>query len=327
MTVTVEPSRTVSVREPVPFSLTVPAAVAGCDLDGGGGQRPVAAESAGGEDANAGHDGVLRGGLAAELVRGRPGQGDRGAPAVDRGDGDGGARHRGDRPGDGGLDDLDRGDRVRPVGVAGLAEDDLVADLERGDRDGRAVPGHGGAGRVDRAGPAVLRPEGELRAVDGRDGDVAGHVPAAEPAPAPAVLVEAHLGSAVGRRPDRLREGRGLAFGRRDGRGVVRGAPAAEREADGEDADHDRPREGDRAEDPCARSARAGRRRPGSRRIRRRLRLHVGPLDGRRRHLRLLRVLLLLHSISPGSPAGWDGSAPGAGRGHPGRWRQDPRPS
>ena len=250
-----------------------------------------------------------------------PGEGDlRGAPVAGR-DGDGGARHRRDRPGDRRLDDRDRGDRVRPVGVAGLAEDDPVADLQGREGDGRAVLGDGGAGR--------RRSSGSSRSSVSRESlvpSMAVIVMAAAPHPAaeagPAAPVEAHLGPAVRRRPARLGDPGRLAPGGRDGGAsfetlpLPMANPTARTPTTTAPASAAMPRLRPRGRLGAASSA------AGVSGVGDRLGLHAGPLDVRLRDVGLLCVLRFLHAMSPWNPpGGWDGGAPGAGRGHPGHSR------
>ena len=88
--------------------------------------------------------------------------------ASDRRDLAAGDRHR----------DRDRGDRVGAIGIAGLAEADLVADVQVADRDRLAALGDDRrAGDRDRPGPAILGGERDLRTADRPDRDRPARLP------------------------------------------------------------------------------------------------------------------------------------------------------
>ena len=194
--------------------------------------------------------------------------------------------------------------------------------------DGLAVLRDRGAGGVDRAGPAVVGLERELRAVDRGDRDRGPSEPvprargrrARRGGPASAPSGEVHAAS--------LTTGRPVVGGRqRVAEPPVGGVAAADRDPDREDPDADHAGEGREAEGPAVRSARgsAGGR-PG---LVARSRAGCGlgfRARGRPGRRRLSVRRRFLHLMSPASSGRGDDRSPGAGGCAPGTGRMGRQP-
>ena len=153
------------------LAVTTPPTSGRLDPDRDRGER-IARHGALGGDPRADLHVGLRAGRRPELVDGRAVDRDDACRATLALDGDGRRIDGRDLSGGDRRRDHDGVDRVGAVGVAGLAEPDLVTDLEIADGDRLAALGDDGRTRHgDGPAPAVIRGQRDLRPADGSDGD------------------------------------------------------------------------------------------------------------------------------------------------------------